>query len=88
MTSGAQVQPIAVGRRLCQIRHARGKTLEVVAGLVGIGTGYLSPRETGKYTLDRLSLILDLAEVLPTSPSELISLSAIRHQPPQLYPPS
>ncbi|MGQ0778428.1 MAG: helix-turn-helix domain-containing protein [Pseudonocardiales bacterium] len=90
MTSGEQLQPVAVGLRLRQLRHARGKTLEVVAGLVGISAGYLSVLETGKRTLDRLLLILDLAEVLQTSPSELISLSAIGtgHQLPRLCTPS
>lgn len=90
MISSEQIQPISIGLKLRQLRHARGKTLEVVAGLVGISAGYLSVLETGKRTLDRLSLILDLAEVLQASPSELISLSAIGtgHQPPQLYTPS
>ncbi|MCP2258732.1 Helix-turn-helix domain-containing protein [Streptoalloteichus tenebrarius] len=60
-----------VGRRLRQIRHARGKTLTVVADLAGISPSYLCRLESGDRALDRRSLVLALAEALEVAPSEI-----------------
>ena len=53
------------------IRKARGKSLEVVAGLAGISPSYLSRLETGDRALDRRSLILDLAATLEVAPADI-----------------
>lgn len=60
-----------IGHRLRQIRHARGKSLAVIAGLAGISTSYLSRLESGARALDRRSLIVDLANALEVAPSEI-----------------
>lgn len=64
-----------VGRKLRQIRHARGKSLAVVAGLAGISTSYLSRLESGKRALDRRSLIVALAEALEVAPTEITTVA-------------
>jgi transcriptional regulator with XRE-family HTH domain len=61
-----------VGNRIRQIRHARGKSLSVIAGLAGISTPYLSMIERGQRALDRRSLIVALADALEVAPSEII----------------
>lgn len=63
-----------IGRRLRQIRHARGKSLAVIAGLAGISEGHLSRLEHGERSLDRHSLIVTLANALEIAPSELTAL--------------
>src|SRR5437588_1515812 len=60
-----------IGRKLRQLRHARGKSLSVVAGLAGISKSYLSRLESGERALDRRSLILALANALDVAPSEI-----------------
>jgi len=42
-----------IGHKLRQIRHARGKSLSVVAELAGITAGHLSNLERGERALDR-----------------------------------
>lgn len=63
-----------VGRRVRQLRKARDKSLEVVAGLAGISAGHLSRIERGERALDRHSLIVALADALEVSPSDLTRL--------------
>jgi transcriptional regulator with XRE-family HTH domain len=63
-----------IGRRLRQIRRARGKSLRVVAGLAGMSKSQLDRTERGEVALDRLSVIVALADVLQISPSELMRL--------------
>lgn len=63
-----------IGRRLRQVRHARRKSLRVVAELAGISAGHLSRIENGERALDRRSLIVALADALQISPAELTSL--------------
>jgi len=58
-----------IGRKLRQLRHARGKSLSVVAGLAGISKSYLSRLESGERALDRRSLIL--ANALDVAPSAI-----------------
>lgn len=60
-----------IGHRLRQIRHARRKSLRVVAGLAGISPSYLSRLESGERALDRRSLISALAKALEVAPSEI-----------------
>jgi transcriptional regulator with XRE-family HTH domain len=63
-----------MGRRLRRIRRARGKSLDVVAGLAGISKSYLSMLETADRPLDSLKLIAALANALEIAPSELIRI--------------
>ena len=65
----------AIGRRLRQIRHARRKSLRVVAGLAGISASYLSRLESGQRALDRRSLIIALANALEVAPTELTEIT-------------
>jgi transcriptional regulator with XRE-family HTH domain len=60
-----------IGHRLRQIRHARGKSLAVVAGLAGISVGHLSNLERGERALDRRSLIVKLANALQVAPTDI-----------------
>jgi Helix-turn-helix domain len=63
-----------IGRTLRRVRHARGKSLAVVAGLAGISTQYLSMIERGERAVDRRSLIVKLANALEIAPSDLTGL--------------
>ena len=63
-----------IGHRLRRIRIVRGKSLAVIAGLAGISESHLSRLESGEHALDRLSLIVALADALQIAPSELTSL--------------
>lgn len=65
-----------MGRKLRQIRHARGKSLTVIAGLAGISPSYLSRLENGERALDRRSLIVALANALEVAPTEITSVGA------------
>ncbi|GGU61655.1 helix-turn-helix domain-containing protein [Lentzea flava] len=60
-----------IGRTVRQIRHAKRKSLAVIAGRAGISVSYLSRIESGERALDRRSLIIALAEALEVAPSEL-----------------
>ncbi|GAA2970707.1 helix-turn-helix domain-containing protein [Actinokineospora diospyrosa] len=64
-----------IGRRLRQIRNARGKSLAVVAGLAGISPSYLSRLESGHRALDRRSLIMALARALDVAPTEITNVA-------------
>jgi transcriptional regulator with XRE-family HTH domain len=63
-----------IGRRLRQIRHARRKSLRVIAGLAGLSEATLSRIENGLRALDRHSEIVALADALQIAPSELTRL--------------
>jgi transcriptional regulator with XRE-family HTH domain len=63
-----------IGARLRRIRNSRGKSLRVVAGLSGMSKSRLSEIERGEATLDSISEIVTLADVLQISPSELMRL--------------
>lgn len=60
-----------IGRRIRQIRYARGKSLKVVADLAGISKSYLGHIETGERSVDRRSLIAAIANALDVAPSDL-----------------
>ncbi len=68
------LDPVTIGLRVRRIRHSRGKSLEVVAGQAKISAAFLSRLERGEYSLDRLTLIVRLADALEVAPSELIAL--------------
>ncbi len=68
------IDPATIGQRARMIRRSRGKSLDVVAGLVGIDKSQLSRLERGECSLDRLSLIVKLADALEIAPSELTRL--------------
>jgi transcriptional regulator with XRE-family HTH domain len=63
-----------IGRRVRQIRHARRKSLVVVAGLAGMSKSELSRIELGQRALDRRSKIVALANALQVAPSELTTV--------------
>lgn len=60
-----------IGRRVRRIRHSRGKSLVVIAGLAGMSKSELSRIERGERALDRRSKIVALANALQVAPSEL-----------------
>jgi transcriptional regulator with XRE-family HTH domain len=60
-----------MGRRLRQIRNAKGKSLKVVAGLAGISESHLSNIEHGRRALDRRSLVSRLANALEVAPTDI-----------------
>jgi transcriptional regulator with XRE-family HTH domain len=63
-----------IGRRLRQIRYARGKSLRVVAGLAGISKSHLQRIERGERALDSRSQTVALANALGIAPTELTRL--------------
>jgi transcriptional regulator with XRE-family HTH domain len=63
-----------IGRRVRQIRNARGKSLRTIAGLAGISASHLHRIETGQRALDSRAQTVALANALQISPSELTSL--------------
>jgi transcriptional regulator with XRE-family HTH domain/tetratricopeptide (TPR) repeat protein len=65
-----------IGRRVRQIRKAKGKSLAVVAGLAGISVSHLSNLELGRRNLDSVVLVEALAAALDVAPSELTGLPA------------
>ncbi|MGH3816126.1 MAG: helix-turn-helix domain-containing protein [Pseudonocardiaceae bacterium] len=61
-----------IGRRVKQIRYARGgKSLRVIAGLAGMSKDTLSRIERGERPLDSRSETVALADALGVAPSEL-----------------
>ena len=63
-----------IGQRLRQIRKARGKSLEVIAGLAGISRSNLSRIERGERALDSRSETVALANALQIAPRDLTRL--------------
>ena len=61
----------AIGARARKIRRRRGLSLDVTAGLAGIGKQYLSMLELGQRGFNRRGLIEDLAEALGCSVADL-----------------
>src|SRR5262249_50780935 len=61
----------AIGARARMIRRRRGLSLEVVAGLAGIGKQYLSMLELGQRGFNRRGLLEDLANALGCSVADL-----------------
>src|SRR5262245_27412474 len=67
MTSG-----LTIGERVAWYRRRRGMSQEVVAGLVGRTTDWLSKLENNRLELDRLSVITQLADVLDVALGDLL----------------
>ena len=65
---------VTIGQRLRLVRHAKGKSLAVVAGLAGITSSQLRRLESGERAADRRSLIVALAHALQIAPSDLTVL--------------
>jgi transcriptional regulator with XRE-family HTH domain len=61
----------AIGARARKIRRRRGLSLEVVAGLAGIGKQYLSMLELGQRGFNRRGLLENLAAALGCSVADL-----------------
>ncbi|MGH3979673.1 MAG: helix-turn-helix domain-containing protein [Pseudonocardiaceae bacterium] len=64
-----------IGRRVRQIRNARGLTQKVVADRAGISKSYLCRVEKGQRALGERSRIVALADALQIAPSELTRLA-------------
>jgi transcriptional regulator with XRE-family HTH domain len=64
-----------IGRKLRQIRMARGKSQAVISGRAGISISYLSRLERGERALDSRALIVALAQALEVAPTELTDLA-------------
>ncbi len=62
-----------IGRRIRRVRHARDKSLRVIAGMAGMSTSTLHRIEHGQRELT-LSEIVALSSALETAPSTLIRL--------------
>jgi transcriptional regulator with XRE-family HTH domain len=60
-----------IGARARKIRRRRGLSLDVVAGLAGIGKQYLSMLELGERGFNRRGLLEDLAAALGCSVADL-----------------
>lgn len=60
-----------IGARARMIRRRRGLSLEVVAGLTGVGKQYLSMLELGQRGFNRRGLLEDLANALDCSVADL-----------------
>ncbi|MGH3789084.1 MAG: helix-turn-helix domain-containing protein [Pseudonocardiaceae bacterium] len=60
-----------IGARARKIRTRRGLSLDVAAGLAGIGKGYLSMLERGQRGFNRRGLLEDLAAALGCSVADL-----------------
>ncbi len=69
----------AIGARARMIRRRRGLSLDVVAGLAGIGKQYLSMLELGQRGFNRRGLIEDLAAALGCS---VVDLTGQPYPPP------
>ncbi|MEU8999288.1 helix-turn-helix transcriptional regulator [Streptomyces caniferus] len=64
---------LTTGERVAWYRHRRGLSQEVLAGLVGRTTDWLSKAENNRIELDRLSVITALAKALDVSLGDLLA---------------
>ncbi|MCL7492845.1 helix-turn-helix domain-containing protein [Streptomyces sp. MCA2] len=64
---------LTTGERVAWYRHRRGLSQEVLAGLVGRTTDWLSKAENNRIELDRLSVITSLAKALDVSLGDLLA---------------
>src|SRR3954471_282968 len=70
----------AVGERIAAYRRRRGLSQAALAGLVGRSESWLSQVERGVRSVDRMSVLLDLARVLH------VEVEALTGRPWQLAP--
>ncbi|MFF4387052.1 helix-turn-helix domain-containing protein [Streptomyces sp. NPDC001552] len=68
---------LTIGERVAWYRRRRGLSQEVLAGLVGRTTDWLSKAENNRIELDRLSVITSLAEALDVSLGDLLAEPAL-----------
>ncbi|MGV9375755.1 helix-turn-helix domain-containing protein [Nonomuraea sp. NPDC003707] len=64
---------LSIGQRVAWYRRRRGMAQDVLAGLVGRTTDWLSKVENDRITLDRLSVIRSLANALDVSLGDLLA---------------
>jgi transcriptional regulator with XRE-family HTH domain len=64
---------LSIGERVAWYRRRRGLSQEVLAGLVGRTTDWLSKAENNRIELDRLSVITALANALDVSLGDLLA---------------
>ncbi len=64
---------LTIGERVAWYRRRRGLSQEVLAGLVGRTTDWLSKAENNRIDLDRLSVIKTLADALDVSLGDLLA---------------
>ncbi|MFE0764572.1 helix-turn-helix domain-containing protein [Streptomyces smyrnaeus] len=64
---------LTIGERVAWYRRRRGLSQEVLAGLVGRTTDWLSKAENDRIELDRLSVITSLAKALDVSLGDLLA---------------
>ncbi|MER5849324.1 helix-turn-helix domain-containing protein [Streptomyces sp. NPDC002012] len=64
---------LTIGERVAWYRRRRGLSQEVLAGLVGRTTDWLSKAENNRIELDRLSVISSLAHALDVSLGDLLA---------------
>src|SRR3954462_12735319 len=69
-----------IGRRIATYRRRRGLSQAALAGLIGRSESWLSQVERGVRSIDRLSVLLDLARVLH------VEVDALTGRPGQLAP--
>src|SRR4051794_2388380 len=72
---------MTIGERVAWYRTRRGLSQEVLAGLVGRTTDWLSKVENGRAALDRLSVITALAEALDVSLGDLLGEPSVTQWP-------
>ena len=63
---------LTIGERVAWYRRRRGLSQEVLAGLVGRTTDWLSKVENGRANLERLSIIKSLADALDVTVGDLL----------------
>jgi transcriptional regulator with XRE-family HTH domain len=68
---------MSIGQRVAWYRHRRGLSQEVLAGMVGRTTDWLSKVENGRANLDRLSVIKALADALDVTIGDLLGDPAL-----------
>ncbi|MDJ0342625.1 helix-turn-helix transcriptional regulator [Streptomyces sp. H10-C2] len=68
---------LTIGERVAWYRRRRGLSQEVLAGLVGRTTDWLSKAENNRIELDRLSVITSLAQALDVSLGDLLAEPAL-----------
>ena len=72
MPEGRDARVAPVGQLIAAQRRRRGLSQAVLAGLVGRTEGWLSKVERGEIEIDRISVLLQIAEVLRVPASTLM----------------
>lgn len=62
----------SIGERVAAYRRRRGLSQTVLAGLIGRSESWVSQVERGLRSVDKMSVILDLAQALNVTPDQLI----------------